>query len=301
MTLTHGRTLMLNRFDRFFNRGNRRPQDFFAREGEPNLLSDACLRDMLGPLHDLPPEEAYPLQIGFYDKLLGCDLLLPVPMGANYAKGLPILTLENPQGERGLPIFTSEHTFSLWSDELTDYVALPFATLCGYAMEANADFLVVNVAGPYGCEISFHDFSYLAEGLLPAPPPDQLGTDNRKPGEVCIQKDTPMRLGQCAGLSEGLMGRLQHVFRMHQDLISAVYLFDIAFNEGPLQPALGVRMPDGLDSQWDVELWPTMQAVLHEMLEKRTVINVFLLNQAGSMENHVKELTAPIYVSGVSP
>lgn len=291
---------MLNRFDSFFNRNFRQPEMIRGANGEPFLLDDLQLEAMLAPLQDLSVRESYPLQIGFYDKLLGYDLLLPVPPGATVTrgKGLPIITLENGNGERGLPLFTSEKALSLWGDEATDYVAFSFAALCGYAMEANVDYLVINVAGPYGCEIAFHDFSYLAESLLPPPPPDQLELGDRKPGEMTVQKDTPMRLGKCEGLSDGLMERLQHVFRSHQSLISRVYLFDIAFNEGPLQPALGVRMPEGSEKHWDEELWPTMQAVLHEMLEKRTVINIFLLNQAGSLESHVKELTAPIYISG---
>jgi hypothetical protein len=292
---------MLNRFDAFFNRDRRQgkfPLDDCT--AEPTLLSDQQLEDMLTPLTELHSQASYALQVGFYDKLLGYDLLLPVPHGAFTGKGLSIVTLENAQGERGLPIFTSEKAFSLWADDGANYLALPFATLCSYAMEANVDYIIVNVSGPFGCEISFHDFSYLAEGLLPAPPPDQLTLSERKPGEVVVKKDTPMRLGRCAGLAEGLMERLQHIFRSHQNLIKHVYLFEIAFNDGPLQPALGVCMPDGLESQWDIELWPTMQAVLHEMLEKRCVINVFLLNQAGSLESHVEALTAPVYVSGTS-
>jgi hypothetical protein len=36
---------------------------------------------------------------------------------------------------------------------------------------------------------------------------------------------------------------------------------------------------------------------MQEMLERRTVVNVFLLNQAGSMETHVSEFTEPLYSS----
>lgn len=291
---------MLNRFESFFNRYARRVEPLLGRKGEPTLLDDDLLEELLAPLQELPLQESYPLQVGFYDKLLAYDLLLPIPVGSTLSKGrgVPIVTLENMKGERGLPIFTSEKMLSLWADESTNYAAFSFATLCGYAMEANVDYVIINVSGTYGCEISFHDFSYLAEGLLPPPPPEQSGYSERKPGEVLIQKDTPMRLGKSSGLPDGMMDRLRHVFHSHPSLISRVYLFEVGFNEGPLQPALGVRMPDGTESAWEAEIWPTMQAVLYEMLEKRTVINVFLLNQSGMMETHVKEITAPIYISG---
>lgn len=286
---------MFNRSERFFSP---EPNRIRRVPGSPNsmqLLDDSVLEELLGSLDDMPVDACYPLQIAFYEKMLNCDLLLPVPAGTNLQQGLPIVMLENPRGEKGLPLFTNERNLESWVEEATEYVMLPFTTLCGYAIEAQLDYIIVNVAGPYGCEISFADFSYLAEGLLPPPSPNQVGNGHRKPGEVMIEKNTPMRLGLCNGLPNSLMDRLNHVFDYHRHLINHVYLFDVAFNDGPLQPALGIRMPDGSEGQWEHDLWPTLQAVLHEMLERRAVINVFLLNQAGSMENHVRELTPPIY------
>ena len=104
-----------------------------------------------------------------------------------------------------------------------------------------------------------------------------------------------MRLGVSQGLSQELTDRLHHTFLHHRNLIERVYLFDISFNSGPLQPALGIRMPDAVLSMWEDALWPNLEAVLHEMLERRSVLNVFLLNQAGSLEKHVKDFTLPIY------
>lgn len=277
---------MLENFGNLFNR---QPQ---SQSGQ-NLFGDDRLEESLGGLTDAAYDERYPLQVAFYEKLLQCELLLPVPSGTNLKKGLPILALENNQGEKGMPLFTSEKTLNLWVDESKDYVTMPFGTLCAYALEAKLDYVVINVAGPYGCEISFHDFSYLAEGLLP-PPRDEFGRD---PGEILIGKNTPVRLATSRGLSNMLMDRLYSLFAHHATQIEKVYLFDVAFNEGPMQPALGIRMADGHEEEWEMALWPDMQAVLHEMLERREVVNVFLLNQSGGMENHVQELTIPIYES----
>lgn len=271
---------------------------FPCRNGPLNLLDNHQLEQAVSQLEKQPRESAYPLQISFYEALLESDILLPVPVGANLEQGLPILSLETPSGEKGLPLFTSVENLCLWAEQETNYIAMPFASLCGFAMEARIDYVILNLAGPFGCEISFHDFSYLAEGLLPPPSPGQQSDeDTAKPGEVLIAKDTPMRLRLCNNFPEGLSSRLQQVFRHHEDMIEQVYLFDIAFNEGPMQPALGIRMPEVLETLWEAELWPNLQAVLYEMLEKHDVVNVFLLNQAGNLEKHLKELTKPVFQS----
>lgn len=287
---------MLDNFDSFFQRKRPLLKKVPGSPDAMRLLDDQVLEDMLDQLESLQAESSYPLQISFYETLLQCDLLLPVPAGTELAIEMPVVMLENGRGEKGLPLFTSESNMALWlEDEPTDYVYMPFVALCGYALAAQADFIVVNVAGPYGCEISFHDFSYLAEGLLPPPLAESSDDSAKKMGEVVVQKNTPMRLGLCAGLPNSLMERLKHVFEYNRQMIDRVYLFDIGFNDGPLQPALAVRMPDDCEEKWETELWPTLQAILHEMLEKRAILNVFLLNQSGRLESHVQELTSPIF------
>lgn len=269
---------------------------FNCRTGKLNLLDNQRLETLLDQLTLQPGLVSYPLQIRFYEKLMACDLLLPVPAQSNLSQGLPLMSLENSHGEKGLPLFTSTENLLEWATEPLDFVAMPFASLCGFALEARLDYVIINIAGPFGCEIALHDFSYLAEGLLPPPGPEQPVTGNAlKPGEILITKQTPMRLGLCRNFPENLSQRLQQVFQHHQNMIEQVYLFDVAFNEGPLQPALGVRMPDALESQWETQLWPNLQAVLHEMLEKHNVVNVFLLNQAGGLEKHLQDLTQPIF------
>ncbi len=261
-----------------------------------SLLEDQQLSQILGEVEHLPQSACYPHQVAFYEKLLHCDLLLPIPVSADLNRGLPLLSLENGNGETGLPIFTNENNLAQWTQGQNNYLPLSFTKLCAYALEARMDYLILNIAGPFGCEISFHDFSYLAEGLIPPPGPGQTTlTTNVKPGEVMIAKHTPMRLSECDSLPTPLMNRLQQVFRHHEDMIESVYLFDIAFNEGPMQPALGVRMPEILEPLWEATLWPNLQAVLHEMLERHAVVNVFLLNQAGNLETHLQDLTQPVY------
>jgi hypothetical protein len=287
---------MFNRSDGASQYGPHRVKRVPGSPDSKKLMTDAVLEEMVGQLTALPLEACYPLQIAFYEKLLTCDLLLPVPAGTRVEQGLPIVMLENARGDKGLPLFTTEQNLGLWVEESTDYVILPFPQICCYAMEAQLDYIVINATGPYGCEIPFNDLSYLAEGLLPPPSLLQAVGTPQKPGEVVIEKNTPMRLRKCAGLPESLLDRLSNVFEHHRHLISRVYIFDVAFNDGPMQPALGIRMPDDSEIQWEQELWPTLQAVMQEMLERRTIVNVFLLNQAGSMEHHVSELIEPLYI-----
>ncbi len=290
---------MLENFDRFFSKDPRRIKKVPGSPSAMSLPDEEALMALLAQLEQSSGAANYPLQATFYQKMLDSELLLPVPAGTRLSSGLPIILLENSRGEKGLPLFTSEKNMETWAEEPTDYIVMPFAMLCAYALEAEADFMIMNVCGPFGCEISFHDFSYLAEGLLPPPIDERDATGSRKPSEVVIEKNTPMRLRRNQGLPDGLLERLNHVFEYNRALIQRVYLFDVAFNEGPLQPAIGVRVPDGCESEWEKELWPTLQAILHEMLERRAVMNVFLLNHAGRMESHVKEITQPIF-SGVS-
>lgn len=302
---------MLEKFGRFFM-SKARPFRVSPESGG-NLPQDGELQALIALIEELPFEARYGEQSRFYEYLLGCHLLLPVAPGTNLSEGLAVLALENGHGEKALPVFSSELALKTWclpdvsrddSDsgnaetracQATEYLALPFDTLCTYALEASVDYIVINAAGPFGCEISFHDFSYLAEGLLPAPASAQEVSSNRKAGEMLVEKATPMRLAACERMPKSLSSRLMQLFQNYQSLISRAYLFDVGFNEGPLQPAVGVQVADGCEAEWEERLWPNMQAVLCEMLERKEVVNVFLLNQAEGMEQHVRQVTEPVY------
>ena len=297
---------MLEKFGRFFM-SKVRPLRVSPESGA-DLPDDRELQALIALIEELPFEARYGEQNRFYEYLLGCHLLLPVAPGTDLNQGLSVLALENGHGEKALPIFSSEKALKTWclpdkseepaqeNDwEPAEYLALPFDTLCSYALEAGVDYIVMNAAGPFGCEISFHDFSYLAERLLPAPASSQESKTHRKAGEMLVERATPMRLAVCERMPESLTSRLMQLFQNYQNLVSRVYLFDIGFNEGPLQPAVGVQVVEGCENEWEEQLWPNMQAVLCEMLERKEVVNVFLLNQAEGMEDHVRQVAEPLY------
>ena len=212
---------MRDQFDRFFPGEPPRVRRVPGSPLSGKFLEDEELGTLLDTLEQMAPEACYPVQLSFYQKLLQCDLLLPVPVGTQLQLGLPLITLENERGEVGLPIFTNETNLEQWDDEPTEYVIMPFSKLCGYALEAQVDFVIVNVAGPHGCEIGLRDFSYLAENLVP--PPWAMGNPGEpKPSSalpVAINAGTPTRLGTAKKLPDELMRQVNHVFSTHSELI----------------------------------------------------------------------------------
>lgn len=254
-------------------------------------LESVQLEGMLKRIGDAPEERRYPLQMAFYEKLLGSIVLLPVPTGTDIGEGVPLMALENAQGERGVPVFTSEKTLSEWMDHTDefdgDYVGIPFPVLCGHVLRAKLDFVILNLAGPYGGEIGQAEFSYLAEGLLPPP----LG----RSGELKVDRDAEMRLSATNSLSEFVSDRLRDVFRHNEALIQHAYVFEVAFGNESLKPGIAIRMIEGSEHEWEISLWPNIQAVLQEMLDVREYANVFLLNTSGDLEDTLKGMMHPFY------
>ena len=292
---------MREHFDRFFSGKPPHVRRAPGSQASGQFLDDQVLDVLLNKLEALEPDACYPLQLSFYEKLLKCDLLLPVPVGTRLDEGLPLVTLENARGELGMPIFTNESTLALWDEEPTEYVILPFAKLCGYALEAQVDFMILNVAGPNGCEIALRDFSYLAESMLPPPlSVNENGKVSESSLPVEVSAGTPTRISAAQTLTEPLMGRLKHVFSTHSELIAKVYQFEIAFNDAPLQPAIGMVLHPEAVARWEESLWPTLQAVLQEMLERRAMVNIFMLNNVPSLEKQVQVKCKPVFVGSPS-
>ena len=126
--------------------------------------------------------------------------------------------------------------------------------------------------------------------MIPPPKPERYG-------EILVEKDTEIFLSELQELPPILSERLSGVFRQKGNLIQHVYAFQVAFSQGPLKPAIGIRMPESEENRWDTDLWPDILVVLQEVLESKDYINVFLLNKSGDLENTLRDITKPIYVS----
>jgi len=253
-------------------------------------LNGPALEKLLHRLAVSPQNNRYPQLMSLYENLLHSMVLIPVPSGTDIRKGIPLMTLENSNGEKGVPVFTSEEAMAMWVTEETEYVGLPFPILCTHAVQANLDFVVLNLAGPSGGELTHYEFTYLAENLIPPPRED-------KTGEIVIEKDTEVRLARAEELSPLLLERLTAVFRQRTDLVARVYAFQVAFSQGPLKTGFGVQLKDGNEGAWETELWPNVQAVLQEVLGAKEYVNVFLLNSLPDLEKTVKEVSTPFYTA----
>lgn len=297
---------MFENFDSFFGGSERKKgntkkdrrfseSDFFTPE-QPLEVTGPLLERMMARVSDRPEEDRYPLLLPLYHQLMGSMVITPIPTGSamskdeTLAQGLSLMVIQNESGERGIPIFTSEEAMSFWVNEPTEYVGLPFTVLCTYAVESELDFLVINAAGPAGGEISHYEMTYLAERL--APPPQ-----TERSGELTLEKDTEIHLAPLASPSVMLTERISGVCSQKTQLVNRVYAFQVAFSEGPLKTALGIRMPEGSEDRWETELWPDILAVLQEVLGAKEYVNVFLLNQAGDLEDTLQEITEPLYVA----
>jgi hypothetical protein len=177
--------LNLNPFDTLFTPSPVRKNLPWRRR--PNLLNARTLEALLLPGRD---EMDYPRRVDVYHTLLTHDVLLPLPAAGSPRFSGQILTLENEGGERGLPAFTDENAFLLWSRKVGDlgsefsaagglsgFTSLPFSTVCGIAVETGADWLILNAAGPVGGEIARCELLYLADSLVPPPVPAEGATD----------------------------------------------------------------------------------------------------------------------------
>lgn len=258
------------------------------------VLNGAVLEKAFDRLSTCPADKRYALQMSLYQQLIGSMVLIPVPKGTDTRQSIPLMTLENERGETGVPVFTSEEAMAMWVSEETEYVGLPFPMLCTHAVQANLDFVVLNLAGPAGGELTHYEFSYLAENLIPPPRED-------KSGEFVLEKDTEVRLGPADDLSPILLERLTALFSQRADLIDRVYAFQVAFSQGPMKTGIGVCLKKGSGSDpnqlWETELWPNVRAVLQEVLGAKEYVNVFLLNALPELEETVGNVSKPFYKS----
>lgn len=271
---------------------------------------DVPIDAVLAQLANTTSDQTYPLQMLLYEQLLNASLLLPVPNNVDLQIGLPITLVENPLGERAIPVFTNEKHLTNWDRNEQQYVPLSLDILAIYAMEAKVDYLIINLAGDNPFEIPFHDFCYLAESLLPPPlmgiapkityDPmacfDLAQQNSYKKSETVIPANTFVRLEACPDLPDGLMEQVTHVLLSHCALISRAYLFQISLNDAPPQPALGIYLLEAQKHRWVETLLPTLQAILSEMLEPHHVFNLFLLNEAGNLEAEIQKRIQPLLI-----
>lgn len=296
---------MFERFSRFFGPKERKHREYGGNAGafgepgrtetEKTRPSDdpsqprfqgAKLERMLERLALSPEDLQAPLQRQLYDTLLDSYIFLPVPEGHDIQQGISLTVYANEAGQSGTPVFTSEDAMAQWVTEPMEYVAVPFPDLCAFAIDARLDYLLMNLAGPGGGEISHFEMIYLADRIIPP-------TKEEQQTGVMLGEAREMRIAQAGELPDLLEERLGAIFRQHNQLVDKVYVFQTAFSKGPLQPALGVRMRDGTEAEWENTLWPILYTNFQEVLGDKEYVNVFLLNEYSDLESAVEDLAEP--------
>ncbi len=229
-------------------------------------------------------------RIEILKRLQHSHVLLPLPKGTSVSKdkGIPMWVLENDKGNEGVPVFTSELMLSKWVNETTNYIEISFKDLCTSAVQAELDFILLNLNDQSGMEVFFHEFTYMAEGILPP--------DNAKSvGELRLEKDTTLQLNTQYGLPMMLDERLSALLRGNKDVVECAYAFEVSFGEGPLRPALGIHLYDSCESDWEQTVWPNILVTLQETMGDKEYINIFVLNHAPDLANKLKSVDTPFF------
>ncbi|MGE0201351.1 MAG: SseB family protein [Candidatus Melainabacteria bacterium] len=239
--------------------------------------------------------DRYRMSLLLFDQLVQSHVLLPIPQEAIDQQlpreEIPLWVLKNKRDELIVPVFTSERTLQRWKQGGTPYTVYPFRQLCTYVVQHGLDSVMLNLAGPCGMEIRHYELTYLAEGLIPP-------AEEERSHEITISKNTEIHLAELPvnpAEPSLLFERLSGVFRQRHEIVEEVYAFQVAFSDGPMKTALGIKMPHGAVANWESDLWPDVLAVLQEVLGNKEYVNVFLLNETRELEETLEGLTQPFY------
>lgn len=207
---------------------------------------------------------------------------------------------------QGFLAFTSLEAFKKWyvhlvgSARLADVapevrpLSMKFTQLCTQALYLNLDFILLNPVEENTLLISLYEIYHLAEGLIP-PSKDEAVK------EIVLEKDTEIYLGvPVKPPSPMLVERLYGLFKQKASIVSKAYLFQIAIAQGPPHLAVGIHMVPEKASSWELTLLPDTMAVIHEVLDERDCVDLFLLNHDEGMESLIRSFSEPFFQAELS-
>ncbi len=229
-------------------------------------------------------------RIEILKRLQTSHVLLPLPKGTTVSmdKGIPMWVLENDKGNEGVPVFTSELMLSKWVNETTNYIEISFKDLCTSAVQAELDFILLNLNDKTGMEVYFHEFTYMAEGILPP-------ANAKSVGELHLEKDTTLHLNTKYRLPMMLDERLSALLRGNIEVVQHAFAFEVSFGEGPLRPALGIHIHDACETAWEETVWPNILVTLQETMGDKEYINIFVLNHAPDLASKLNSVATPFF------
>ncbi len=233
--------------------------------------------------------DLYNYRLPIYQALLKNHIYIPVPEDHQAGELLRLVTVNDVDGNLGIPVFTTADALFSWTQNDNSFASISFPALCRQSLESQIDFIVFNPAGPVSGELSAYEMCYLAEGLIPP------ANDAHQEG-ITLDRDTEIAIGKPANPpSIVLMERLSGFFHQNTDKIEAAYVFQVSISNGPSHLAMGIRMAAGFEPLWEKELLPNTIAISQEVLGKNEYLDFFILNQAKEIEESLKSFTMPFF------
>ncbi|MBK8189979.1 MAG: enhanced serine sensitivity protein SseB C-terminal domain-containing protein [Vampirovibrionales bacterium] len=286
--------------------GSRKSQKPSARASEEGLVkrrrpstSVAELEALMERLADemalCDETEFSSLMAPFYEMLGHATILVPTVEsperdgGGEKPASYRLMTVQNPEGETGVAVFTSPETLSMWIHEPMRYVGIPFRTLSAKVMEQGLDFVLINPAGPARAALSPYELSYLADGL--APPRRhalEAGMNVAPQTEITVWAPTTLS-------AQMLTERLKGCFGQRERWVKSAYVFDVSIAQGPSHLAMAIRLTEGEEERWQQQLLGDALAISREVLERNQYMDFFLLNESDDLERMLQSVTEPFF------
>ena len=251
-------------------------------------VADAC--------EGLSSDDLYPVMLPFYRALTQTIVIVPcpnIPIGPelNTVEPYQLPTILSPNGEKSLPVFTSEDALQAWILEPIEYFAIPFRIICTKALEQGVDAIVINDAGPARAELTAFELSYLSEGLIPP-------YASQSHQGVTLDENTEITLSALSrSVPVMLAERLNGYFNQGSQSIYSAYLFEISIAHGPIHLAMAVKMNEKHEALWETNVLPDLMAISRETLERNDYIDFFLLNDTSDLSQSVQEVIEPYFKS----
>jgi hypothetical protein len=227
-------------------------QNYNPAAGDPRAPKNPRF---LAAMHAVARGDSPEARQELYGALLESTLLTPLqapPPGSAPgfvtdvgADRLPFMLMRDMNGRSLFLAFTDSTALLRWEPTFS-YVAVPAVELASIALHANADAMVINIAGPTGGEITRPELAVLAQGAIPG-----LGNTYEFSAATQARVRFPQETPEPAFMSAIGQGLARHPEVLSAHLVDAVvgdgephWLLGIRFEEVPEEPAVSEIMSD---------------------------------------------------------
>lgn len=217
-----------------------------------------------------------------YRALLPGPVLVPTaPRGGEPPGMPPLLAVQLPRGGPALLGFTSVEALREWSGRIRSFTVMSGAELSHQARAARAVGVVIDAGSAHEMQLEPFELDQLADGLTPLPPGEVHGqlthaTRRIRPSTARWPESAEEAVRAAAG----------------RDGVEQAYLFDIAYNDGEPQPAVGVRFGAAASPGTVDAVMTELAGRLQERLPADVRVDLVVLDD--SLHEAVRDLVAPL-------